>query len=146
MRSLWRDEIAGFQGDHVALAPSWSWPKPVQQPSPPVLLGCTPHERNFDDLVAWADGWLPGGTHLDWFARGLATLRERWAAAGRDEVGPAIWVMQDVEGVSDETLRSQLQSFGALGVAHVLFDVPTASREVILPLLDRALDASNVLY
>src|SRR5215210_6765122 len=31
MKALWRDDIASFDGDHVHIPPSWSWPKPVQQ-------------------------------------------------------------------------------------------------------------------
>ena len=29
-RRCGRDDVAGFDGDHVDLAPSWSWPKPAQ--------------------------------------------------------------------------------------------------------------------
>lgn len=145
MRSLWHDDIAEFHGEHVELAPSWAWPKPVQQPSPPVLLGCTPIERNLDELVSWADGWLPGGSHIDWFADGLGKLRARWEAAGRDETGPAVWVMQDTAGVDVATLCGQLEAFRALGAHQVLFDVPTTSREELLPLLDHALTARSRL-
>ena len=30
MRALWTEDEASFAGEHVAFAPSWSWPKPVQ--------------------------------------------------------------------------------------------------------------------
>ena len=39
MRRLWSDEVASFDGDHVHVAPSWMWPKPVQRGGPPVILG-----------------------------------------------------------------------------------------------------------
>ena len=38
MQALWRDDVAGFEGDHVTVAPSWSWPKPAAG-KVPVLLG-----------------------------------------------------------------------------------------------------------
>lgn len=39
MREIWTAEEAGYHGDHVAFDPIWSWPKPVQRPHPPVLVG-----------------------------------------------------------------------------------------------------------
>ncbi len=135
MRRLWCDAEAEYSGEHASLTRSWAWPKPVQQPSVPVLLGCLPTEANFDEIVGWADGWMPAGSNADRFAAGLQTLRDRWLAAGRSESGPTIWVMQDVD--DDAKLREQLDRFRSLGVAQVLIDIPTASREEILPILDR---------
>jgi len=45
MRALWQDTEAEFRGAHANLSPSWAWPKPVQRPSVPVLLGCSPTPR-----------------------------------------------------------------------------------------------------
>ncbi|GLX02574.1 hypothetical protein Misp02_66600 [Microtetraspora sp. NBRC 16547] len=39
MRALWRDDVACFAGEFVRFGPSWSWPKPVQCPGPPVFIG-----------------------------------------------------------------------------------------------------------
>jgi probable F420-dependent oxidoreductase len=62
MRSLWADEVASSDTrPHAALPPSWAWPKPVQQPSRPVLLGAALGPRTLDDLVAVCDGWMPIG-------------------------------------------------------------------------------------
>jgi probable F420-dependent oxidoreductase len=38
-RALWGAEVASYQGEHVRFEPSWQWPKPVQRPGPPVLIG-----------------------------------------------------------------------------------------------------------
>ena len=37
MRALWTQDVASYDGEHVAFAPSWSWPKPLQPGGPPVL-------------------------------------------------------------------------------------------------------------
>ena len=58
MRALWQDTEAEFHGDHANLSPSWAWPKPVQQPSVPVLLGCQLTPRGYAEIVGWADGWI----------------------------------------------------------------------------------------
>src|SRR5579862_2095343 len=42
MQRLWTDERASFDGRFVHLAESWSWPKPVQQPRPHILIGGAP--------------------------------------------------------------------------------------------------------
>jgi probable F420-dependent oxidoreductase len=61
MKELWTQEVAEFHGEHVDFGPSWCWPKPVQQPHPPVLLGGAPGRSFFEHVVEWADGWMPIG-------------------------------------------------------------------------------------
>ena len=39
MREIWTKEAAEFHGEFVNFDPIWSYPKPVQKPHPPVLLG-----------------------------------------------------------------------------------------------------------
>lgn len=42
MKALWTEEEASFEGEHLTLEPSWAWPKPVQQPHPPIVMGAAP--------------------------------------------------------------------------------------------------------
>jgi probable F420-dependent oxidoreductase len=47
MQQLWAEEEASFDGKWVRLSPSWAWPKPLQRPHPPVLIGGLPtHARS----------------------------------------------------------------------------------------------------
>jgi probable F420-dependent oxidoreductase len=135
MRSLWTETEAEYHGQHANLERSWSWPKPVQ-PWIPVLLGVQAGERAFEAIVQWGDGWIPGGSNAEWLAARLGELRRRWIDAGRSESGPIVWPMQN-EVVDDDRLRAQLDCFHELAVDQVLLDIPTATREEILPLLDR---------
>jgi len=58
MKALWTREVAEYHGRHVDLPPTWQWPKPVQQPHPPILMGgAGPNVLN--RVVAYCDGWLP---------------------------------------------------------------------------------------
>jgi alkanesulfonate monooxygenase SsuD/methylene tetrahydromethanopterin reductase-like flavin-dependent oxidoreductase (luciferase family) len=41
MKAIWTQEVAEFHGDFVDFEPLWAWPKPVQQPHPPVIVGAT---------------------------------------------------------------------------------------------------------
>ncbi len=134
MRTLWTETEAEYHGRHANLERSWSWPKPVQ-PSIPVLLGVQAGERGFDAIVQWGDGWLPGGSRSGWLADRLGELRRRWIDAGRPERGPVVWPMQEV--VDDARLAHQLDRFQEMAVDQVVLDIPTATREEVLPLLDR---------
>jgi probable F420-dependent oxidoreductase len=134
MKSLWTETEAEYHGRHANLERSWSWPKPAQ-PSIPVLLGVQAGELGMDAIVEWGDGWIPGGSNAKWLAARLGELRHRWSEAGRSETGPIVWPMQEV--VDDDRLRAQFDRFEELSVDQVVLDIPTATREEILPLLDR---------
>jgi len=135
MRALWTQTEAEYHGEHVNLERSWAWPKPAQ-PSVPVLLGVQGGERAFEAIVAWGDGWLPGGSDGRWLSAKLAELRSRWADAGRPGRGPIVWPMENRVLGHDE-LSAQLDLFRDLAVDQAVLDVPTAGRDEILPLLDR---------
>jgi alkanesulfonate monooxygenase SsuD/methylene tetrahydromethanopterin reductase-like flavin-dependent oxidoreductase (luciferase family) len=59
------------------LSTSWAWPKPVQQPSVPVLLGCRLTPAGYAEIASWADGWIGYGSDLDLFGSQVAALRSR---------------------------------------------------------------------
>jgi probable F420-dependent oxidoreductase len=134
MKTLWTETEAEYHGQHANLERSWSWPKPAQ-PSIPVLLGVQAGERGMEAIVQWGDGWIPGGSNAKWLAARLGELRHRWIDAGRSDSGPIVWPMQEV--VDDDQLRAQLDRFDELAIDQVVLDIPTATREEILPLLDR---------
>jgi alkanesulfonate monooxygenase SsuD/methylene tetrahydromethanopterin reductase-like flavin-dependent oxidoreductase (luciferase family) len=134
MRALWQDTEAEFQGDHARLSPSWAWPKPVQQPSVPVLLGCGPTPRGYDEVAGWADGWVAFGHDLELFAEQVITLRSRWDGAGRTAAGPLIWPMLGV--VDDDTLRRSFARFQELGADQVVLDLQAVDGDV-RPVVDR---------
>jgi probable F420-dependent oxidoreductase len=135
MRALWQDTEAEFHGDHADLSPSWAWPKPVQQPSVPVLLGCRPTPSGLAEIVGWADGWVSFGHDLDLFAAQVTELRSRWTDAGRGQAGPRIWPMLGI--VDDETLRRSFDRFRALGTDQVVLDLQAADDSDLLTILDR---------
>jgi probable F420-dependent oxidoreductase len=58
MKAMWTKEEPEFHGRYVDFDPIFSWPKPIQDPHPPVLVGGngrTVYER----VIAYGDGWLP---------------------------------------------------------------------------------------
>ena len=58
MKAIWTQDEASFEGEHVSFERIWSWPKPAQRPSPPILVGgCGP--TVLDRLLAFGDAWFP---------------------------------------------------------------------------------------
>ena len=127
MRALWTDEVASIDTEHAQLAPSRAWPKPVQRPHPPVLLGAGLGPRTLADLVAVCDGWLPLGMRAT--AEGLPRLQEAWQAAGR-QGEPVV----HVSGARPDA--DYLRRLADLGVERASVWLPSSSREEALPTLD----------
>jgi probable F420-dependent oxidoreductase len=51
MKAIWTQEEGSYHGKHVNFDPIWSWPKPIQDPHPPVLVGGNA-ERVLNRVVA----------------------------------------------------------------------------------------------
>jgi probable F420-dependent oxidoreductase len=58
MRAIWTSEAAEYHGPHIDFEPLWSWPKPLRQPHPPVLVGGNGPGAE-DRVLAFGDGWMP---------------------------------------------------------------------------------------
>jgi probable F420-dependent oxidoreductase len=128
MRRLWADDEASFQGDHVHLAPSWAWPKPVQRPHPPIFYGGAASPRLFEHLAEYADGWMPlGGAGV---AASLPDLRAAFERAGRDPSALRLILY----GVTPD--RGRLDYYRSLGAEEVVFFLPSANADAVLPVLD----------
>ena len=58
MKALWTNDEAEYHGQYFNFPLVRSYPKPAQQPHPPIILGG--HAKNvLRRVVAHADGWLP---------------------------------------------------------------------------------------
>jgi probable F420-dependent oxidoreductase len=127
-QALWANDVAEFHGDHVRFEPSWQWPKPVQQPRPPVLIGSAPGPKAFAAIAAYGDGWMPiggGGARA-----ALPDLRAAMEKAGRDPAGLAIVPL----GIGADPAK--IDYYASIGCTEVVFRVPTASRDEVMPVLD----------
>lgn len=128
MQALWRDDIAAFEGDHVSIAPSWSWPKPSGG-SVPVLIGGGAGPKLFAHIAEYAQGWIPiGGAGL---TASIPELRRVVSEAGRD---PDALEIVPFGSLPDP---GKLEHFAGLGVTECVFRVPSAGADEVLPILDR---------
>ncbi|MEZ5144118.1 MAG: LLM class F420-dependent oxidoreductase [Acidimicrobiales bacterium] len=132
MQALWADDVAGFEGEHLRISPSWSWPKPVQRPGVPVLVGGGAGPKLFAHVAEYGAGWIPiGGSGL---AEAIPRLRDTVAAAGRD---PSTLEIVPFGSLPDP---GKLEHFEAVGVTECVFRVPSAPADAVLPVLDRWAD------
>ena len=58
MKELWTKDQSEYHGQYYDFLRLKCYPKPVQQPHPPVYLGGKT-KNVFKRVVQWADGWMP---------------------------------------------------------------------------------------
>ncbi|MGZ4557400.1 MAG: TIGR03619 family F420-dependent LLM class oxidoreductase, partial [Mycobacteriaceae bacterium] len=129
MQALWCEEEAAYDGEFIQFGPSWAWPKPVQKPRVPILIGAAGTEKNFAWIVRSADGWITTPIEQGIDDRVLA-LQTMWKAAGR-EGAPRIVVL-DGKPDSDRLVR-----WKDLGVTEVVYGLPDKPEEEVVAYLGR---------
>ncbi len=58
IKAIWTSDEAEYHGELVDFDPIWCWPKPLQQPHPPLLVGGT-GPKVIDRVLAYGDEWFP---------------------------------------------------------------------------------------
>lgn len=83
MKLLWSDQdLVEFKGEFVSFAPLYAYPKPLQQPHPPIVVsGNSP--ATIRRIVEHGQGWAGYSLSLDEVARFIEDLDRALTAAGR---------------------------------------------------------------
>jgi probable F420-dependent oxidoreductase len=89
LKALWTEEQASYQGEFVSFPPVYSYPKPVQKPHIPILIGAgnpnTPKlDKTLRRVAEAGDGWLPAMFAPAAMKAHLATIRRHCDELGRD--------------------------------------------------------------
>jgi alkanesulfonate monooxygenase SsuD/methylene tetrahydromethanopterin reductase-like flavin-dependent oxidoreductase (luciferase family) len=133
MRAIWTQTKPEYHGEFVSFDPMMTWPKPVQKPHPPIIVGgAYPYAAR--RAVRYGDGWMPlagrpqqYGDVFDYVPK----FREMLTAAGRDPATFPISLFSSVEDA--DTLRR----YRDMGIVRSVVSLPAAKEDVILPILDR---------
>jgi probable F420-dependent oxidoreductase len=135
MRALWSEDEAEYEGQYRRVSKSWAWPKPFRPGGPPVLLGVRATPRNFDRIVAWADGWIPMGTGPAnaSFEGDLSELRARWRDGDRPGA-PELCCFFQPGSAAD--MAHQIERGAELSVQRMQVFLEDRGREDVLPVLD----------
>ncbi len=135
MKAIWTQDTAEYHGELVNFDPVSTWPKPVQKPYPPILIGgAFPYSAR--RAIRYGDGWMPQTTNADKtpLTEVIPRFRQMAAEAGRD---PA--AMRIVIGAQPPDL-ALIERYQAVGVDMVYPSLESAKADVILPILDRWAD------
>jgi probable F420-dependent oxidoreductase len=130
MKEIWTKDEAEYHGEFVNFDPIWSYPKPVQKPHPPVLMGGD-GPTTLDRVVEYSDGWMPIAYRIQGLPEKIASLKQRAEAAGRDPKSISVTIF----GAKPD--RETLDGYQKLGVERSVFMLPAAGRDETLPLLDK---------
>ena len=138
MKEIWTQEEAEFHGEFVNFDKMWAYPKPVQRPHPPILMGGD-GPTTFDRVVEYCDGWMPisgrpqsGGPSLQ---EKIAMLRRQAEEARRDPASINITTFRGQDGSQPEP--DAIRRLEEAGVDRVIFGLPSAERDTVLPIIDQ---------
>ena len=132
MQVIWTKSKAEYHGKAVDFAPMMAWPKPVQKPHPPVIVGgAFPYGAR--RAIAYGNGWLPHASRPTYgdITTKLPEFREMAKAAGRDPASIPVTVYGAPEDLD------RLKHYRDEGIARAIFEVPSAGADEVLPILDR---------
>ncbi len=131
MKVIWTQSKAEYHGEFVNFDPMMAWPKPVQKPHPPVIVGgAFPHGAR--RALRYGNGWIPIAGHKGFdLAKLMERFRQLAAELGRD---PAEVPLSFFGGVDDIDLLKRNRD---LGIARTVVSLESDKADKILPVLDR---------
>ena len=135
MKEIWTKSKAEYHGQYVNFDPMMTWPKPVQKPYPPIIVGgAFPYAAK--RAIAYGDGWIPRADRLEKTGVGVIIdqFRQMATEAGRDLATLPITIFR----VPDELPR--LKFCEEIGIDRVVFTLPAEKEDKLLPILDRWAD------
>lgn len=124
MKAIWTEDEASYHGEHVDFDRIWSWPKPLQRPHPPVLVGGN-GPTVLDRVLRFGDAWMPNAIHDDTILGQIADLRER---ADREIPISLYAAPRD---------PARLARYAEAGVERAVFYLPQRDRDGLAARLDK---------
>jgi len=132
MKAIWTKSKAEYHGEFVNFDPMMTWPKPVQKPHPPILVGgAFPYGAR--RALTYGNGWMPHRTRKQYadVQALLPKFREMATEAGRDPASVPITIWGAQENL--DLLKRDRDD----GVSRVVVSLDSAKADTILPELDR---------
>ena len=126
MKALWTEEEAEYHGEFVVFGPTWQWPKPVQDPHPPILVGGN-GANTLKRVVRYGDEWMPIAGRGDTLGR-IPELQELAAEAGRDPIPVSVFGAPANAEAIDELAEA--------GVPRAILSLPPADEGQVITVLD----------
>jgi probable F420-dependent oxidoreductase len=132
MKEIWTKDEPEYHGEFVNFDKMWSYPKPVQKPHPPIIMGGD-GPTTFDRVIEYCDGWMPIGGRASQgpsLPEKIALLKRQAEDSGRD---PASISISTFGTRPDPDLVQRMED---AGVDRVVFSLPSEGRDAVLPIID----------
>ena len=132
MKAIWTQTKAEYHGEFVNFDPMMTWPKPVQKPHPPILIGgAFPYSAR--RAIRYGDGWVPQVTEGNPtpLTELIPRFRQMTAEAGRDPDAMDISIGGQAPDVD------LIKRYNDLNVTRVSTSLPSEKADKILPILDQ---------
>jgi probable F420-dependent oxidoreductase len=132
MKEIWTKTQPEYHGEIVDFSSMMTWPKPMQKPHPPVIVGgAFPWAAR--RAIRYGEGWYPiaGGDRYGNPLEYLPRFRQMIEESGRDPQSLPV----TLGGAPEDA--DLLKRYRDLGVTRANFPVPPAKADEVLPLLDR---------
>jgi len=132
MKVIWTASKAEYHGEFVNFDPMMTWPKPVQKPHPPIIVGGA-FPFGARRALRYGDGWMPHRTRSQYadVQALLPKFREMAAEAGRDPASVPITIWGAKENL--DLLKRDRDD----GVSRLVVSLDSGKADTILPELDR---------
>jgi probable F420-dependent oxidoreductase len=127
LRELWTKDEASYNGEIIKFPAVKLYPKPVQKPCPPIILGAHDPKHALRRVARYADGWCPGGLAPEKAREYIPQIRTMAREFGRDPDKLEFSVLQmavTTEGPSAEALAQYRDA----GVTRIVV-LPAASAD-----------------
>jgi probable F420-dependent oxidoreductase len=123
IKAIWTNEVAEYHGEMVDFPPMWSWPKPVQKPHPPIILGGS-GPKILQRVVRYGDGWMPNRGEV---IERIPELQRLAKEAGRDRIPVSYY---------PKPTADEIERLARAGVDRCIYYVPPDGREPALRKLE----------
>jgi len=123
MKAIWTQDEAEYHGSMVDFGPMWAWPRPLQKPHPPIVLGGS-GPKILERVVRYADGWMPNRGDV---IERIPELQELAVAAGRAPIPVSYYPKPE---------PAEIERLARAGVERLIYYVPPDGRDVALAKLD----------
>ncbi|WP_433679133.1 LLM class F420-dependent oxidoreductase [Nocardia sp. CA-119907] len=127
IRKIWTEDLAEYHGRFIDFDPMYAWPKPVQQPHPPIFIGGG--ESAAERAIRHGVGWIPTAV-----ADPAAIPAQLAQLDGHDLPVTIAFAAAD---------PALLDSYAEAGVQRLILSVPTLPEQETLHALDEITKAAD---
>jgi probable F420-dependent oxidoreductase len=129
MKEIWTKTKAEYHGEFVNFDPMMAWPKPVQKPHPPIIVGgAWPHAAR--RVIRYGVGWIPLVASKD-LPGIIPEFHKMVREAGRDPASIELTAWGAPEDAD------AIKRFRDLGISRVVTTFRPESADKVMPVMDR---------